>query len=63
MMGRHSAFIPGSRPVIDEAKIVAMRKAGLTQKALSARFGISLTRVGDILKRHALNERQPDKEL
>lgn len=40
------------RAVIDEQKLVALRRDGLTQKALSVRFGISPGRVGDILKRH-----------
>lgn len=40
------------RAAIDETKLVALRRDGLTHKALAVRFGISPGRVGDILKRH-----------
>lgn len=55
--------LPGSRPVGDPAKVVALRAAGLTQKQIATRTGISLTRIGSILREAGAGARQADKEL
>lgn len=45
----------GTRFPIDEAKVVALRREGLTQKELAARFGWSVATIAAILKRHDLS--------
>jgi hypothetical protein len=50
--------VPGERVVqVDEAKVVALKQAGITNKAIAERFRISLTRVGKILTRHGVKGR------
>lgn len=57
---RGDASVPGERVVVlDEAKIVSLRREGLTQKLIAERFRTSHERIGRILKRHGLSGRQP----
>jgi hypothetical protein len=64
MRNRGDAVVPGERvAVVDEAKIVELRKSGLTHKAIATRYRMSLVRVGRILRKHGLAPRQGDKEL
>jgi transcriptional regulator len=47
---------------LDDAKVVGLREAGLTQRAIAKRLGVSQERVCGILKRYGLGARQADKE-
>lgn len=52
--------VPGERVTdLDEAKVVSLRRDGLTQKLIAERFRTSYERIGRILKRHGLSGRQP----
>lgn len=43
---------------VDEAKVVALRKAGLTLKDLAVRMGVGRPRIVQILRRHGLGGRR-----
>ena len=49
---RGVASLPGSKPAVDEAKIVALKREGLSNVAIAQRFGLSSERIGQILKPH-----------